>query len=172
MGGFTLQSGGGLLLFMDRGTIGRWSDEGGLQVCLSEIPDERASRFNDVIADPEGRVFCGTMATPAAGGRLYRLDTDGSLHLLLENIGCSNGMAFTGDFRSFYYTDSFAREIYRFAYNRSDGSISDRQVFAGFSEQDGLPDGLTIDDQDHLWTALWDGGRIMRLAPAARIVEC
>jgi len=47
-------------------------------------------RFNDVIADPQGRVFCGTYSEKGILGRLYRLDTDGSLHKILDDIGCSN----------------------------------------------------------------------------------
>ncbi len=58
---------------MARGAVKIWRD-GELTTILDEIPDERESRFNDVFADPEkGRVFCGTMPTPARAGRLYRL---------------------------------------------------------------------------------------------------
>jgi D-xylono/L-arabinono-1,4-lactonase len=164
VGGFTIQADGSLLLFMDRGTIALWRD-GVLAEIVPEIPDERTSRFNDVIADPRGRVFCGTMSTNERKGRLYRLDLDGSLHLLLEGIGCSNGMAFTLDRKGFYYTDSFAREIYFFDYNAEDGSIGNRRIFARFSEADGMPDGATLDAEGYLWSAFWDGGCIMRLSP-------
>ncbi len=170
VGGFCFQAEGGLLLFQDRGTIARWRDDVYTEL-LAEIPAERNSRFNDVIADPAGRVFCGTMSTPENKGRLYRLDVDGSLHLVLEGIGCSNGMAFTQDHKSFFYTDSFAHEIYRFDYNEADGSITNPRVFVRFAEADGLPDGMTLDCKGHLWTALWDGGCIVRLAEDGNIVE-
>ncbi|GAI61913.1 unnamed protein product, partial [marine sediment metagenome] len=62
VGGFTIQAEGTLLLFMARGAVKVWRN-GELIDVLEEIPDERDSRFNDVIADPEGRVFCGTMPT-------------------------------------------------------------------------------------------------------------
>lgn len=162
VGGFTFEEDRGLLLFMDRGTISRWNGKT-VAVCLADIPAERASRFNDVIADPCGRVFCGTMATSDAGGRLYRLDTDGLLHLLLEDVGCSNGMGFSCDLSTFYYTDSFAREIYCFDYDVIDGSIANRRTFARFDETGGLPDGLCVDDRNRVWSALWDGSAIVRL---------
>ena len=73
---------------------------------LGEISEEKASRFNDVIADPAGRVFCGTMPQKGRLGVLYRLETDGSIHPILEGIGCSNGMGFTNDLQKMYYTDS------------------------------------------------------------------
>lgn len=170
VGGFTVQADGSLLLFMDRGTIALWRN-GALTEVVPEIAEECASRFNDVIADPQGRVFCGTMSTDERNGRLYRLDLDGSLHLVLENIGCSNGMAFTLDRKGLYYTDSFAREIYLFDYNAKDGSLSNRRVFARFTEADGLPDGATLDARGRLWSALWGGSCIVRLHPDGSIEQ-
>ncbi|MGA8151375.1 MAG: SMP-30/gluconolactonase/LRE family protein [Terriglobales bacterium] len=168
VGGFTIQEDGSLLLFMDRGTIALWRD-GELVEVVPEIPDELASRFNDVIADPRGRVFCGTMSTDYRKGRLYRLDIDGSLHVLLEGIGCSNGMAFTLDRKGLYYTDSFEREIYLFDYNVQDGSITNRRVFARFAEVDGLPDGASLDSEGCLWSAMWDGACIVRFQPDGNV---
>ncbi len=162
VGGFTIQSDGSLLLFMDRGTIGIWR-AGEFTEIVPDIETERLSRFNDVIADPAGRVFCGTMSGTAGKGRLYRLDTDGSLHVVLEGIGCSNGMAFTLDQKGFYYTDSFAHEIYLFDYNAEDGAISNQRAYARFDESEGLPDGATLDAEGRLWSALWDGASIVRM---------
>src|SRR5215472_8700545 len=109
VGGFTFEAGGGLLLFRDRGNIALWR-AGNLHEILAEIPEERDSRFNDVIADPTGRVFCGTMSSEHSKGRLYRLDLDGRIAPILDSIGCSNGMGFSPDRRTFYYTDSVAGE--------------------------------------------------------------
>jgi D-xylonolactonase len=168
VGGFTIQCDGSLLLFMDRGTVAIWSD-GDITEVVPEIEAEIGSRFNDVIADPRGRVFCGTMSSAEGKGRLYRLEVDGSIHPVLEGIGCSNGMAFTHDQRGFYYTDSFAREIYLFDYNVEDGTLSNQRVIARFAESDGLPDGATLDAEGRLWSALWDGGCIARLFPDGQI---
>jgi D-xylonolactonase len=96
-GGFTIQPDGALLLFMARGAVRLWSGGGFAGTVVEEIPDERDSRFNDVIADPEGRVFAGTMSTAQRAGRLYRLDRDGSVRAVLEGIGTPNGMGFTPD---------------------------------------------------------------------------
>jgi D-xylonolactonase len=170
IGGFTIQADGSLLLFMDRGTIAVLRD-GNLTEVIREIEAERLSRFNDVIADPRGRVFCGTMSSNASRGRLYRLDLDGAIQLLLEGIGCSNGMAFTLDHRALYHTDSFARAIYLFDYDIDEGRLSNRRVFATFDEADGLPDGITLDAEGRLWVALWDGACIARLHPNGQISD-
>ena len=168
VGGFTIQPDGSLLLFMDRGTIALL-DDGALTQIVSEIPGEESSRFNDVIADPLGRVFCGTMSTSERKGTLYRLERNGSVHPVLEGVGCSNGLAFTPDRRGLYYTDSFAREIYLFDYNIEDGSLCNQRVFTRFDEANGMPDGATVDAAGGLWSALWDGGCIVRLLPDSSV---
>jgi len=160
VGGFTFEEDGGLLLFMDRGTIAHWRD-GVLKERLAEIPAERNSRFNDVIATSSGTVFCGTMSSAQEKGRLYRLDTDGTLRVVLDGIGISNGMAFSRDQKTFFYTDSLAGEIYGFDYHKIICAITNQRVFARFDKAEGLPDGCTIDSEDHLWSALWDGGCVV-----------
>jgi D-xylonolactonase len=168
VGGFTIQQDGSLLLFKDRGTIASWSGPDEITV-VSEIPAERELRFNDVIADPIGRVFCGTY-TEGRKGRLYRLDIDGTLTMILDGIGCSNGMAFTSDRSKFFYTDSFAHNIYQFDFDEPTGELSNQTVFYSVPESHGFPDGCTLDSEDHLWFALFGGAAIVRLDPKGRVV--
>jgi D-xylonolactonase len=164
VGGFTIQVDGALLLFMARGAVKIWRN-GELTTVIDEIPDERESRFNDVMADPVGRVFCGTMATKDRLGRLYRLDPDGALTLLLEGIGVSNGMGFTPDLTKMYYTDSPARKIYLFDYNQDTGAISNQRTFVEIPEGEGWPDGMTVDVEGCVWSARWDGSALFRYTP-------
>lgn len=165
IGGFTVQADGALLLFMARGAIRIWREGHPLTTVVEDIPVERASRFNDVIADPAGRVFCGTMPTDAQLGRLYRLNTDGTLTEVLDGIGCSNGMGFTPDGRHMYYTDSPRGEIYLFDYDRASGALTNQRVFVRTPEGEGSPDGMTVDAEGYVWSARWDGGCLVRYAP-------
>lgn len=164
VGGFTFQADGGLLLFMARGAIGFWR-EGRLDLLHEDIPDERETRFNDVFADPVGRVYCGVMPAPTRPGRLYRLDTDGSLQLMLEGIGTSNGMGFTLDRRQMYYTDSVKREIYLFDYDMATGALSNQRVWVKIPEGQGSPDGMTVDADGHVWSARWGDSALYRYSP-------
>ncbi len=164
LGGFTIQADGALLLFMARGAVKLWRD-GAVATVIEDIPDERATRFNDVIADPEGRVFCGTMATAERPGRLYRLDTDGTITRVLEGIGCPNGMGFTDGLRTMYFTDSEKREIYQFDYDRATGALSNQRIFVKLPEETGHPDGMTVDSEGYVWSAIWDGNCLIRFTP-------
>ncbi len=164
VGGFTIQEDGALLLFMARGAIRIWRGEF-LGTVVPEIPDERESRFNDVIADPAGRVFCGTMPTPKRNGRLYRLDTDGSLHVVLEDVGTSNGMGFTLDRLFLYHTDSPRRQIRLYPYDEATGALGQGRLFVEVPEGQGFPDGMTVDAEGYVWSARWDGSCLVRYTP-------
>ncbi len=58
IGGYTIEADGSLLLFTYR-TVERLVPGADETSVVAEIDAD--TRFNDVIADPEGRVFCGTM---------------------------------------------------------------------------------------------------------------
>jgi sugar lactone lactonase YvrE len=170
IGGFTIQADGSLLLFMERGAVKLLRD-GQLTTVIDEIPDERTSRFNDVIADPGGRVFCGTMPTQDRLGRLYRLDTDDTITPVLDGIDVSNGLGFTPDRKQMYYTVSREKKIYLFDYDQATGNIANRRVFVDVSNEDGIPDGMTVDAEGYVWSARWDGYCLVRYSPAGKEVQ-
>ena len=165
VGGFTVQEDGSLLLFMGRGAVATLRG-GVLEYIISELDGEQESRFNDVIADPAGRVFCGTMPSPDHLGSLYRLDTDGSITRLLTGIGISNGLGFTPDTKQMYFTDSPTHNIYIFDYDIETGHIDNQRVFVNTDENDGIPDGMTVDAEGYVWSARWDGSSLVRYTPA------
>ncbi len=170
VGGFTFQADGGLLLFMARGKIAAWKD-GELETIIEEIPAEKESRFNDVIADPQGRVFCGTMPSATDLGRLYRLDPDRNLVPLLDGINISNGLGFTPDQKTLYYTESVARKIYKFDYDAESGEISNQRIWKEIPPNEGVPDGLTVDADGFIWSARWNGSAIYKYAPTGENVQ-
>ena len=162
IGGYTFQEDGSLLLFQEHGAIRQWNN-GVTTTVVSEIPRERGGRFNDVIADPEGRVFCGTMPIGEQPGTLYRLDHDGSIHVAFDDAGLSNGLGFSPDLGAIYHSDSLNRAITRSIYNRVTGELSGRQVFHRSRPEDGVPDDMTVDADGHVWVAQWDGHCVVRL---------
>jgi sugar lactone lactonase YvrE len=169
VGGFTIQANGSLLLFMEKGAIAVWRD-GDLDYIIDALPGEEENRFNDVFADPRGRVFCGTMPMdPERGaellGTLYLLDTDASIKPVLHDLGISNGMGLTPDRKQMYFTDTIPKTIYRFDYAVESGALSNRQVFVDSSDEEGGPDGMTVDAEGYVWSARWGGACVTRYSP-------
>ena len=173
VGGATLQADGKLLLFMADGVIRLWSDGRLTGTVIERLAEERGNRFNDVIADPKGRVFCGTMSTAERPGRLYRLDLDGTIHQLLDGIGTSNGLGFTPDRKGIYYTDTRRHAIYHFDYDAESGAITQQRTWVHVQNTavEGRPDGLTVDAAGFVWSARWDGGCAVRYDPAGNEVD-
>lgn len=161
IGGATVQADGGLLLFGADGRVRAWRD-GTWTTVIEGIAEERDGRFNDVIADPEGRVFCGTMPIGERPGRLYRLDRDGSLTTELADAGLSNGMGFAPDRSALYHTDTAKRTITRYPYDRASGALGEGVTVVRLGDEPGVPDGLAVDQAGDLWSARWDGGGVVR----------
>ena len=164
VGGFTIQADGALLMFTGKGTVKLWRD-GKETTLIAEMPNEGESRFNDVIADPEGRVFCGTFPGKERLGRLYRLDTDGTVTAVVAEVPGSNGMGFTPDRTQFYFSDSRDHAVYVFDYDRDTGALANRRVFVAVPEDEGDPDGMTVDAEGYVWLAQWGGNCLVRYAP-------
>ena len=164
VGGFTIQADGALLLFMARGAVAVLRD-GTLDYVIDELPQERDGRFNDVAADPAGRVFCGTMPVDGRLGTLYRLDLDGSITPVVDGVDISNGIGFSPDERKMYYTESAARRIYLYDYDRGSGAIANRSVFLETPDDGTIPDGMTVDAEGYVWSARWNGSSLYRYTP-------
>jgi D-xylonolactonase len=169
IGGFTLQADGALLLF-EADRVATLAPSGERRVLLEDVDPDMA-RFNDVIADPEGRVFAGTIGKTTSSGGLYRVDLDGTVTCLLKETGIANGMAFTADARHFYWTDSTARRIYRFPYDRETGLLGERQLFHQATAPNDSPDGLTVDEHDRVFSARWGGFCVLRLGIDGEVAE-
>ena len=131
----------------------------------SHLPD---NRFNDGKCDPAGRFCAGTMDgvndTPGAGS-LYTLEYDGSVSLKITGVSCSNGLAWSADNRVFYYIDTPTREVAAYDYTNETGAITNRRVVIVIPEEDGVPDGMTIDTDGMLWIACWGGWKVARWNP-------
>jgi D-xylonolactonase len=156
VGGFTIQEDGELLLFGESGSIRTWSD-GLVETLIPEIPEDVDSRFNDVIAGPQGRVYCGTM-----GGNLYCLDTDGQLRTLIEGVATPNGMGFTPDNEHMYFSETSAQRIWRYDYDPETGDLSSPEVYVDTTGRSGKPDGMTVDAEGYVWSARWNGWCVVR----------
>jgi D-xylonolactonase len=169
VGGFTLQEDGRLLLFRVR-DIALRHPNGDVET-LIEYSDDDMQRFNDVIADPEGRVFAGTIGARDDSGGLYRVDGDGSVTQLFTQTKVANGMAFTADLATFYWTDSPAKKIFAFDYDRSTGELSNRRVALDTGDLPGVPDGMTLDRDGNLYSARWGGSAVYVFSPEGKPLD-
>lgn len=129
------------------------------------------NRFNDGKCDPFGRLWVGTMEISPprkTTGALYCFDPadvgdDGELPVMrrvLEKIGVSNGVAWSSDGLRMFYIDSFEHCVSVLDYDPKTGEATGRKKAWEYAEEDGTPDGCTMDTEDRLWVAHFNGGQV------------
>jgi sugar lactone lactonase YvrE len=155
---------GGAVIGVERGFALEEPD--GTLTHLSELWTDDQVRMNEGGCDPDGRFYCGSMAydqQPGAGA-LYRLDPDGSVHVVLENVTVSNGLDWSPDGSRAYYNDTATHRIDVFDYDGEAG-LTGRRLFVDLSAEAKSPDGLTVDGQGGVWVALFNSGVVRRYTP-------
>lgn len=172
---------GGLILAMRDG-LWRFDPKTGRRAALAEPPyDPAKERFNDGKADPQGRFWVGTIYEPRdpALAALYRW-SGGKLERMADDVTVSNGLAWSPNGRTMYWSDTKAHRIYAFDFDPADGAVSNRRVFAQFpikqADQDldtygGRPDGAAVDAEGCYWTAMFEGQRLLRLSPEGEVLR-
>ena len=87
------------------------------------------------------------------------------LRAIDSDIFLSNGPCWSLDDRTFYHADSIRKLIYAYDYDIERGTVSNRRPFASTADLGGIPDGATVDAEDHVWSAICEGGKLVRFRP-------
>jgi D-xylonolactonase len=110
------------------------------------------------------------MPTKSHLARLYRLTPDGSLTMLWDDIGLSNGFGFSPDLGTFYHTDSNFHVIYTMDYDSTTGDVANRRVLVQTPKDESVPDGMTVDAEGNLWSARWNGEALYKYTPQGELL--
>ncbi|WP_166997171.1 SMP-30/gluconolactonase/LRE family protein [Paramicrobacterium fandaimingii] len=163
-GGFAVATEHGFSLFSRAFTLERRFDD---------IIVDPGIRMNEGGCDPQGRFYCGTMAYDAEPGRgeLFRLDADGTAHRVFGDVTISNGLQWSDDGTQAYYNDTPTGRIDVFDFDGERGAFENRAPFVMIDEEIGHPDGLAVDAEGGVWTALWGGGAVRRYDSNGRLSE-
>lgn len=141
---------------------------GEFQTLCDPEADLPGNRFNDGKPDPRGRLFAGSIAYDGSDKKanLWRIEPDLSFTRLIEHAGNSNGLGWSPDEKTFYWTDTKTGCVFAFDYEADTGVIRNRRVAVEVEKSIGRPDGLAVDEEGFLWTALWAGHGLARWNPA------
>jgi len=173
VGCFAFRKAGGLLLGMKDGfaVLADWAGQPAPfgPPLFAERPD---IRFNDGRTDPEGRFWAGSvnMAKSAHDAALYRLDPDGEITEIEGGMLTCNGAAFSSDGKRFHHADTPSHALRRYDCDPATGTLSGRKILHQFPLGKGRPDGGSFDEDGCYWSALFDGGRVVRLSPEGAIL--
>lgn len=170
IGAYGFRSDTGLILATKEG-FSLWKEgQTAPQILWNPLPPREDVRMNDGKVDPGGRFWAGSMDQDRREGALYRLDPDGSQHSILGNIGISNGIGWSPDRKTMYYTDSIQSTIFAFDYEVETGNIANQRPFIQLPEDERgiVPDGLCVDKEGCIWSAHWNGWEVIRYDPQGK----
>lgn len=132
-----------------------------------------AMRFNDGNVDSEGRFWAGSMyfdnEVDKREGSLYRLDPDGSVHIMATHQAIPNGLGWSPDLKTLYHADTPRKVIYAYDYDAATGHIENRRKFIYTPDDEGMPDGLTVDSEGFIWSCRWEGWKVTRYDPDGKV---
>ena len=125
------------------------------------------NRMNDGKVDRAGRFWVGTMNDPGhePRGTLWRIGGDGIAEPTMGEIRIPNALCWSPDSSTMYFTDSYSHEIWAFDFDLEEGAFENKRVFAAVPEDEGVPDGATVDAEGFVWCAHMFGGKVSRFAP-------
>lgn len=132
-------------------------------------------KINDMGVDPSGRVLFGTNyhsgATKYDLGALYVYGDDTGLRELDYGFHLSNGIGFNKDGKKMYFVDTSVRCLFEYDYDAEKATVGKKRILRRFRMDDGMPDGMTVDEEGCIWTAHWYGYCIIRTSPEGEELE-
>lgn len=170
---------GGLLVVKANGLVFLDPETGKEESFAAPEGHVAGNRSNEARVDPQGRFWLGTMQNnigPAeedlpitqSTGALYRILPDGSVVQMAKAVGISNTLAWDEERNRLYFADSLASVIWVYDWDKDNGTISSRRLFAD-TKGHGDPDGSALDSEGFLWNARWGGSCLIRYAPDGSI---
>lgn len=121
-----------------------------------------AHQPNDIAVAPNGLVYASDPDWQTGSGRLWRIDRDGSTHVLDGAMGTTNGVEVSPDGRRLYVGESVQRRIWVYDLD-ADGNASGKRLFASFPDH-GL-DGMRCDRDGNLYVTRHGAGKVAILSP-------
>jgi sugar lactone lactonase YvrE len=107
---------------------------------------------------------------PPAPANLIRVDPDGMVAVVADDLSFPNGSVVTPDGRTLIVGESGASRYTAFTIV-ADGSLIDRRVWAELSDRAIAPDGCCLDAEGHIWAADAFGNRCVRVAEGGAVVD-
>jgi sugar lactone lactonase YvrE len=156
---------------------------------FADLSPYQGGPANDLVTDDFDRAYIGNFGADTEAGEperstcLVRVDPDGAIHVVAEDLEFPNGMAITADRASLVVAESLACRISVFDLAR-DGTLSNRQVWADFSPRPSaftfaathgggyvVPDGVCLDVEDALWVTDAGGHQVLRVRRGGEVTH-
>jgi len=131
-------------------------------VYLDNILPRKDVRYNDGAFDKKKRFIVGTTGYNrlAEGENALYSYCDGKAKVLVDGTTISNGIAFSPEADFMYFVDTPTRKVGRYRYDPETGDACFDKYIISIDE--GIPDGICVDDAGSLWVAHWGGSQVSK----------
>jgi L-arabinonolactonase len=172
IGSMAIRRGGGAIVALANGVHTLDFASGECRMLATSTDLNEQVQLADGKVDRRGRFIVGSSdrGMKEARGKLYALDPGATaLRPIDSDIFLANGPCWSPDDKVFYHADSIRKLIYAYDYDLATGTLANRRPFASTESLGGIPDGATVDAEGHVWSAICEGGKLVRFRPDGSI---
>jgi sugar lactone lactonase YvrE len=128
--------------------------------------------YNDGRVDRAGRLWAGWITEARVEpGMIFRIDDDGSAADAIEGVFASNGIGWSPDGETIYFTDSKTCTVFAAPFDAVSGTVGERRTLLQLEREAGIPDGLAVDSRGNIWIALYLGWRVLCVSPDGSVLR-
>ena len=148
-------------------------DLDGLQTA-ADLSGLAVGNINDMVVDTQGRAYIGHFGYDLFSGEepkpatLLLATPDGSVREVADNLEFPNGTVISPDGKTLIVAETFGKRLTAFSIE-DDGSLSNRRVFAQFTEE--TPDGICLDAEGAVWISSFESGEFVRVKDGGTITD-
>ena len=123
---------------------------------------------NDIAISAAGTLYASDPKWADNSGQLWRIDRDGTTHLLEANMGTTNGVEVSTDEKHLYVNESVQRKVWVYDI-LPDGGVANKRLLIEFADH-GL-DGMRCDSRGNLYIARYGAGVVAVVSPAGQLLR-
>jgi len=123
---------------------------------------------NDIAITKSGALFASDPNWANETGQLWRINADGSTHLLEKNMGTTNGVAVNNDNTKLYVNESVQRVVWQYDLDEN-LNISNKKALIKFADH-GL-DGMRVNNQGHVFITRYGAGKVLEVSPTGKLLN-
>ena len=130
--------------------------------------EPRMNQPNDIAIDSKNRLYASDPNWKENTGRIWRIDADGKVSLLEDNMGTANGIEVSPDEKTLYVNESIQRKVWAYDLSQQ-GTISNKRLLIQFPDF-GM-DGMRCDVDGNLYITRHGKGTVVKVSPEGKILK-
>jgi sugar lactone lactonase YvrE len=130
--------------------------------------EPRMSQPNDIAITRDDVLYASDPNWKDNTGRVWRIDTDGTVTLALGTMGTANGIEVSPDGKTLYVNESVQRNLWAYTI-AADGSLANKRLLIRFDDF-GM-DGMRVDVDGNLYVTRYGKGTVVKLSPEGKVLQ-